>query len=70
MMRFLFLGLFLSTSLSAKVVLIDPGHGGAEIGAVGFENGKKGKRVFEKDLCLKLSKKISIQTKQISFCLC
>ena len=58
MMRFLFLAFFLSTSLHAKVVLIDPGHGGAEVGAIGYENGKKGKKVYEKDLCLKLSKKI------------
>lgn len=58
MLRFLFFGIFLSTSLFAKVVLIDPGHGGSEIGAVGYENGKKSKKVYEKDLCLKLSKKI------------
>jgi N-acetylmuramoyl-L-alanine amidase len=58
MIRLLFLGLFFSNTLFAKVVLIDPGHGGVEIGAIGYENGKKSKKVFEKDLCLKLSKKI------------
>ncbi len=41
-----------------KVVLIDPGHGGEESGAVGHLDGKKTRRVFEKDLALRLSKKI------------
>ena len=58
MLRLLFLFFFLTTSVQAKVVLIDPGHGGAEVGAIGYENGKKGKKIYEKDLCLKLSKKI------------
>lgn len=42
----------------AKVVLIDPGHGGDEIGAVGYLDGNKKKRIFEKDLSLRLSLKI------------
>lgn len=42
----------------AKVVLIDPGHGGQESGAVGHLDAKKTRRVFEKDLSLRLAKKI------------
>ncbi len=41
-----------------KVVLIDPGHGGEESGAVGHLDSKKTRRVFEKDLALRLSKKV------------
>lgn len=42
----------------AKVVLIDPGHGGEEIGAVGHLDAKKSRKIFEKDLSLRLSKKV------------
>jgi len=42
----------------AKVVLIDPGHGGEESGAVGHLDAKKTRRIFEKDLALRLSKKL------------
>ncbi len=52
-----FLMLF-SSSLLAKVVLIDPGHGGEEYGAVGFLDPKKTRKIFEKDLALRLAKKI------------
>ena len=41
-----------------KVVLIDPGHGGEESGAVGHLDIKKTRKMFEKDLSLRLSKKI------------
>jgi N-acetylmuramoyl-L-alanine amidase len=51
-----FLFLLLSLSLSAKVVLIDPGHGGDEIGAVGLLDSKR--KIFEKDLSLRLAKKV------------
>jgi N-acetylmuramoyl-L-alanine amidase len=54
---FIFL-VFLSQVVSAKVVLIDPGHGGEESGAVGHLDAKRTRRVFEKDLSLRLSKKI------------
>ncbi|WP_408097692.1 N-acetylmuramoyl-L-alanine amidase [Peredibacter sp. HCB2-198] len=55
-MKFLSLCFLLfSCSAFAKVVLIDPGHGGEEVGAVGRL--KQGK-VYEKDLSLRLSKKI------------
>lgn len=56
-MKFL-CSLFLLFSFSsfAKVVLIDPGHGGEEIGAVGYLKNKK--KVLEKDLSLRLSVKI------------
>lgn len=59
-MRFLSLFLFLVFSLhaGAKVVLIDPGHGGEEIGAVGYLDSKKQHKVYEKDLALKLATKI------------
>lgn len=50
--------LLFSFSTFAKVVLIDPGHGGEESGAVGHLDPKKTRRVFEKDLSLRLSKKI------------
>lgn len=40
----------------SKVVLIDPGHGGEEIGAVGYLDKKK--KLYEKDLSLRLSLKI------------
>lgn len=53
----LFLLLFTSTAF-AKVVLIDPGHGGEESGAVGHLDPKKTRKVYEKDLSLRLAKKI------------
>jgi N-acetylmuramoyl-L-alanine amidase len=44
----------------AFVVLIDPGHGGEEYGAVSYIKlkGKKKRKIFEKDLALKLAKKV------------
>lgn len=42
----------------SKVVLIDPGHGGEEAGAVGYLDAKKQRKIYEKDLSLRLSKKI------------
>jgi N-acetylmuramoyl-L-alanine amidase len=58
-MKFFFL-LYLVFPLlvSAKVVLIDPGHGGEESGALGYLDEKHTRRVFEKDLSLRLAKKI------------
>lgn len=50
--------LFLSQAAWSKVVLIDPGHGGEESGAVGHLDTKKTRRIFEKDLSLRLAKKI------------
>jgi N-acetylmuramoyl-L-alanine amidase len=55
----LFFSLFIIFTVNfvdAKVVLIDPGHGGEEIGAVGYLDGKR--KIFEKDLSLRLSLKI------------
>lgn len=46
------------SSASGKVVLIDPGHGGEEIGAVGYTDTKRTKKIFEKDLALKMALKI------------
>lgn len=59
-MRSLVFSLLLTFSLNsfAKVVLIDPGHGGEEIGAVGHLDPKRTKKIFEKDLSLRLAKKI------------
>lgn len=58
-MKYFFLSLlFLSQIVSAKVVLIDPGHGGEESGAVGHLDAKRMRKIFEKDLSLRLSKKI------------
>jgi N-acetylmuramoyl-L-alanine amidase len=42
----------------AKVILIDPGHGGEESGAVGKLDDKGTRKLFEKDLSLRLAKKI------------
>lgn len=59
MKLFFFLSLsLLSLSTQAKVVLIDPGHGGDESGAVGYLDDKKTRRVYEKDLSLRLAKKV------------
>lgn len=54
----LFSLLFLTQMTQAKVVLIDPGHGGEESGAVGHLDLKKTRKIFEKDLSLRLAKKI------------
>lgn len=56
-LKFLFLFLF-SFSVNAKVILIDPGHGGEESGAVGYLDSKKSRKIFEKDLALRLAKKV------------
>lgn len=53
-----FILLTLSQLSMAKVVLIDPGHGGEESGAVGHLDEKKTRKIFEKDLSLRLAKKI------------
>jgi N-acetylmuramoyl-L-alanine amidase len=50
--------LILSWDALSKVVLIDPGHGGEESGAVGHLDPKNSRRIFEKDLALRLGKKI------------
>jgi len=58
-MKYFFVSLLLlSQIVSAKVVLIDPGHGGEESGAVGHLDARRTRKVFEKDLSLRLSKKI------------
>lgn len=55
--------LFLSTNSNAYVVLIDPGHGGSELGAMGKiwrkkKNHKKLVNIYEKDLSLRLAKRV------------
>lgn len=57
-MRFLFalLVFILGNRALATVVLLDPGHGGDETGAIGFLNNAR--RVHEKDLSLRLALKI------------
>jgi N-acetylmuramoyl-L-alanine amidase len=58
-MKFLLLSLFFSFTVSAYTVLIDPGHGGEELGAVATKKIKgKTHHVYEKDLTLRLSKKV------------
>ena len=58
MKYFLLSILFIAQVAVAKVVLIDPGHGGEESGAVGHLDAKRTRKVFEKDLSLRLSIKI------------
>jgi N-acetylmuramoyl-L-alanine amidase len=48
----------ISTQGFSKVVLIDPGHGGDEVGAIGHLDPLKKRKVFEKDLSLRLAKKL------------
>ena len=59
-MRFLILIFFflISTQGFSKVVLIDPGHGGDEVGAIGHLDPLKKRKVFEKDLSLRLAIKL------------
>lgn len=58
-MKFLLFSFLITLQVAhAKVVLIDPGHGGQESGAVGHLDAKKTRRIFEKDLSLRLAKKI------------
>jgi N-acetylmuramoyl-L-alanine amidase len=58
MKKIFFLVFIFSFGVNAKVVLIDPGHGGDEIGAVGHLDPKKRIKIFEKDLSLRLAKKV------------
>lgn len=61
-MKILFLlFIFYISPVNAKVVLIDPGHGGEEIGAVGFLDNKKTRKLYEKDLALKMAIKLKDQ---------
>ena len=57
-MNFFLFFLFITQMATAKVVLIDPGHGGEESGAVGYLDAKRSRKIFEKDLSLRLAKKI------------
>lgn len=57
-MNFFLFFLFITQMATAKVVLIDPGHGGEESGAVGHLDTKRSRKIFEKDLSLRLAKKI------------
>jgi N-acetylmuramoyl-L-alanine amidase len=50
---------FITLNVQAYTVLLDPGHGGEDIGAVGKLPGKKKvKVIYEKDLTLAITKKI------------
>ncbi|MFL5786166.1 MAG: N-acetylmuramoyl-L-alanine amidase [Bacteriovoracaceae bacterium] len=60
-----FLLLFCFTA-QAKVVLIDPGHGGEESGAVGYLDARKSRRIYEKDLSLRLAKKVKDELSKTS----
>jgi N-acetylmuramoyl-L-alanine amidase len=63
-MKLLLLFLFLSFNGHAMVILIDPGHGGKELGAVSTivtydkKGKKKSKKIYEKDLVLTLAKRV------------
>jgi len=58
-MKIIFLLILLfSVSIHAKVILLDPGHGGEESGAVGSYVSSKKNKVFEKDLSLRLGLKL------------
>lgn len=57
-MKWLLCFLIYSVPAFSKVVLIDPGHGGEESGAVGFLDSRKGRKIFEKDLSLRLARKV------------
>jgi N-acetylmuramoyl-L-alanine amidase len=48
----------ISFDVYSKVVLIDPGHGGDESGAVGRINSPRPETVYEKDLALRFSLKL------------
>lgn len=53
----LLVSIFFTFNLAqAAVVLVDPGHGGEELGAIGHLDG--GRKVMEKDLSLRLARKI------------
>jgi N-acetylmuramoyl-L-alanine amidase len=54
-LKVLFALLFLPVYCFSFVVLIDPGHGGQELGAIG-KHGKK--HIYEKDISLQISKEI------------
>lgn len=56
-----------STGSSAQVILIDPGHGGEDCGAMAYLKKNKGKKVqviCEKDIALKIAKKIQRQLRK------
>ena len=55
MKRFLFLYIILLNLGFAQTILIDPGHGGEDKGA---SSRNKGKKIFEKDIALDISKKL------------
>jgi N-acetylmuramoyl-L-alanine amidase len=58
-MKVFFLILFCySWNIPAKVVLIDPGHGGEEVGAVGYLDSKRQSKIYEKDLSLRLAAEV------------
>lgn len=58
MVKLILFSLIFSFNALGKVVLIDPGHGGEEAGAVGYLDTKKTRKIFEKDLSLRLARKI------------
>lgn len=57
-----FSSLLISANALALTVLIDPGHGGEDYGAIRSISGKK---VFEKDLALKMSFKIKDELEKL-----
>jgi N-acetylmuramoyl-L-alanine amidase len=57
--------LFIQSSL-AKVVLIDPGHGGQETGAIGKIRSNSPERFFEKDLALNFSQRLKKELSKLT----
>jgi N-acetylmuramoyl-L-alanine amidase len=56
MVKLLIISFFLLSQTHAAVILVDPGHGGEELGAIGDLG--DGRKVMEKDLSLRLARKI------------
>jgi N-acetylmuramoyl-L-alanine amidase len=59
---FILFGQIFFSSLWGKVILIDPGHGGEDLGA--WKKGHDSKIVYEKDLALDLAKRIQKNLKK------
>jgi N-acetylmuramoyl-L-alanine amidase len=53
--------IFFCFSLQGKVILIDPGHGGSDLGTQGLLKNSKNKKIFEKDLALKMAKILQVE---------
>ncbi len=62
-MKFILFFIICNLSFATRVILLDPGHGGEELGAMSHvwikkKGSSKTKNIYEKDLALKLAKKV------------